>query len=161
MDSRVRDIRGQKFGKLTVLERVADSVTKSGKKLVTWKCKCDCGKECIVKSTNLKSGNTTSCGCVREKLRHQKRDLIPNKNAQNFIGKRFVFLKVEEEIKPYRDPVGRKIRKFRCKCICGKYRDVRIDLLRDHVIISCGCITPKKYKKIFGQEIDCKRKKNK
>ena len=98
MDSRVRDIRGQKFGKLTVLERVADHVTKSGKKLVTWKCKCDCGKECIVKSTSLKSGNTTSCGCVREKLRHQKRDLIPNKNAQNFIGERFVFLKVEEEI---------------------------------------------------------------
>ena len=33
-----------------------------------WKCKCSCGKEIIVSSDNLKSGNTTSCGCKRVNL---------------------------------------------------------------------------------------------
>lgn len=28
-----------------------------------WKCKCDCGKETVVKGVALKSGNVKSCGC--------------------------------------------------------------------------------------------------
>lgn len=28
-----------------------------------WKCVCDCGRTTIVNGQNLKSGNTTSCGC--------------------------------------------------------------------------------------------------
>lgn len=57
------DLTGKRFGKLVVLERVADTPTKSGKKLVTWKCRCDCGNVCNIRSSNLKSGNTKSCGC--------------------------------------------------------------------------------------------------
>jgi len=29
-----------------------------------WICACDCGKEVIVQASNLKSGNSKSCGCV-------------------------------------------------------------------------------------------------
>ena len=31
-----------------------------------WKCKCECGNDCIVPTADLRSGHTTSCGC------HQK-----------------------------------------------------------------------------------------
>lgn len=51
---------GERFGRLTVVER-ADSKNCH----VRWLCKCDCGKECIVHGTSLKSGNTTSCGCYK------------------------------------------------------------------------------------------------
>ena len=51
---RLVDLTGQRFGRLIVLSR------ESGSK---WKCLCDCGNEIIASGSNLKSGNTTSCGC--------------------------------------------------------------------------------------------------
>ena len=54
------DITGQKFGRLTVTEPTDD---RSGNS-VKWRCKCDCGKEAVISAASLKSGNTTSCGCV-------------------------------------------------------------------------------------------------
>lgn len=32
----------------------------------TWKCRCVCGKELVVRQDCLRSGNTTSCGCQRK-----------------------------------------------------------------------------------------------
>jgi len=32
-------------------------------------CRCDCGRELSVRGANLRSGNTTSCGCSRRKAR--------------------------------------------------------------------------------------------
>ena len=32
-----------------------------------WRCKCDCGKETVVRQTNLQSGKTKSCGCLQKK----------------------------------------------------------------------------------------------
>ena len=31
-----------------------------------WLCQCDCGNDTIVESSNLITGNTKSCGCLRE-----------------------------------------------------------------------------------------------
>lgn len=53
------DLTGQKFGRLTVIERVDSD--KRGQ--ARWKCKCECGNETIVHSYNLRSGNTKTCGC--------------------------------------------------------------------------------------------------
>lgn len=54
------DRSGQRFGRLTALER---RPPKNGS--VSWLCKCDCGKEVVVDSSNLKQGITRSCGCLR------------------------------------------------------------------------------------------------
>lgn len=51
---------GQKFNRLVVLSEYSIR-TKWG--AVKYLCKCSCGKEVIVSGTNLKSGNTKSCGC--------------------------------------------------------------------------------------------------
>lgn len=53
-----KDLTGQKFGRLTVIER--DSRTGE---CVYWKCKCECGNEIVVPSGSLISGHTKSCGC--------------------------------------------------------------------------------------------------
>lgn len=55
---------GQRFGKLLVIERASN--TKTGQ--TTWKCKCDCGNQCIVWGTNLTQNNTTSCGCTHSSI---------------------------------------------------------------------------------------------
>lgn len=61
------DLTGQKFGRLTVINRVANS--KSGKTM--WFCNCICGNSCIVYSGNLRGGQTKSCGCIhKEKFNH-------------------------------------------------------------------------------------------
>lgn len=56
---RLVDRTGQIFGRLQVLERAG---TDQNKKVV-WRCVCECGKEIIVPSGSLVTGNTTSCGC--------------------------------------------------------------------------------------------------
>lgn len=50
------DLTGQKYGRLTVIERADDYITKSGKSIKRWKCKCDCGNETIVRHGGLRSG---------------------------------------------------------------------------------------------------------
>lgn len=67
---KVIDLTGQKFNRLTVLERAENS--KCGK--ARWLCRCECGNEVIVLGSSLTSGHTKSCGCLsREKfLEHTK-----------------------------------------------------------------------------------------
>lgn len=61
---RFKDLTGQRFGMLTVVERVENTrVGKAKMTRVTWRCKCDCGGESIVTALNLTSGNSNSCGC--------------------------------------------------------------------------------------------------
>lgn len=61
-----QDLTGQKFGRLTVIERVEDHVKPSGRRATQWLCKCDCGNKIIVRASNLKSGHTNSCGCLNK-----------------------------------------------------------------------------------------------
>ena len=63
----VKDLTGQKFGMMTVLE--LDGYTKH--RLSKWKCVCDCGTEKVVIGGNLKSGTTTSCGCHQDLMRKE------------------------------------------------------------------------------------------
>lgn len=56
---RVRDLTGQRFGKLVAVSRNGSS--KAGK--ARWLCRCDCGTELTTLSGSLISGRTTSCGC--------------------------------------------------------------------------------------------------
>jgi hypothetical protein len=60
--SRFIDLKGQRFGRLTVVCR-DDLIKKDGKKETAFICKCDCGKVRKVLAYNLKNGHTQSCGC--------------------------------------------------------------------------------------------------
>jgi hypothetical protein len=53
----LKDIAGQRFGRLVVLER-HDLVSE-----VRWRCQCDCGGQTIARGSQLRSGKTQSCGC--------------------------------------------------------------------------------------------------
>ena len=59
--SKKLELAGQQVGRLFVLYECGRS--KDGH--VLWKCRCDCGNECIVGSAQLKNQHTQSCGCLK------------------------------------------------------------------------------------------------
>lgn len=95
MGKKVIDLTGERFGRLTVIERVGTKNRKS-----VWECKCECGNIKEVVSNNLISGNTKSCGCLKYskkgltqkdekhlKLWHVHRDIIrrcTDKNSSRY-----------------------------------------------------------------------------
>ena len=54
------DLTGRRFGRLTVIQRSENG--KDGR--AKWLCVCDCGCSTIVRGDRLRSGKTTSCGCL-------------------------------------------------------------------------------------------------
>lgn len=62
---RLKDMVGRQFGKLTVVSRADDFITKDGLKYVMWNCTCECGDATVTRGTSLRSGHTVSCGCHR------------------------------------------------------------------------------------------------
>jgi hypothetical protein len=59
--SQVRDLSGQRFGRLIVIRRNGSS--KKGSAM--WLCICDCGNERTVRGYDLTNGKTKGCGCVQ------------------------------------------------------------------------------------------------
>lgn len=54
------DLTGQQFGYLTVL-----GLAERKNRKTYWLCKCQCGNEVKIPSSNLTSGNSYSCGCLK------------------------------------------------------------------------------------------------
>lgn len=64
----LKDLTGERFGRLTVLRRDTDRIKKN---CVYWVCRCDCGAIKSVESMKLKSGRTKSCGCRKRDFFYQ------------------------------------------------------------------------------------------
>lgn len=55
------DRKGEKYGRLVVVDRALNkSATDTNAR---WLCKCECGKHCVVYGQDLKRGKQVSCGC--------------------------------------------------------------------------------------------------
>ena len=62
----IRNVQGQTFGNLTAVCPTNYRVKKGG---VIWACQCTCKEITYVAVDNLLSGNTKSCGCLRDENR--------------------------------------------------------------------------------------------
>jgi len=63
--SRIKDLTGQTFGKLTVVSLLPN---RASNRKTQWRCRCSCGNWApCVQGGHLKSGNTTSCGCEQKR----------------------------------------------------------------------------------------------
>ena len=116
---RAEDLRGQKFGKLTVLYRVQAPTYGT-----YWKCKCDCGNTIIVRRDHLKKEEVKSCNQCKPK------------KYENLIGQRFGRLIVLQDTYK-KSSTGTEI--WKCKCDCGNEIEVRSDNLKSGNTKSCGC----------------------
>lgn len=74
----------------------------------------------IIRANGLKTGNTTSCGCI---------------TSPSLIGKKFGRLTVVEEIQ---DSTPQRL--WKCKCDCGRYTNVYSYTLTSGHTKSCGCL---------------------
>ena len=121
-----KDLINQKFGKLMVLYPTQDN---NGR--LIWHCKCDCGKECDVSTTNLTTGHTKSCGCLRKEEAHK----TGLKNLIDLTGQTFGYLTVLKDSKERR---GKDVL-WECQCVCGKIVKVATNDLKIGSTKSCGC----------------------
>lgn len=121
-----KDRTGERYGKLTVVERDTDAVYPSGK-LVRWKCICDCGNITTVIGSNL--SKTKSCGCG-----------MHGNRLEDLTGQRFGILTVLHQAPDHTLPSGQKQTRWECKCDCGSVVTVRAATLKNGDTRSCGCV---------------------
>lgn len=114
----VNDLTGQRFGRLIVRGRAPN---KGGR--VMWNCICDCGRECVVESTNL-IFTQMSCGCYRRER------LSEIRSKRDGVGTRYGRLVVEG----YDGPRAHVV------CDCGTHKTVFNKHLLDGSTRSCGCL---------------------
>lgn len=129
---RIKDLTGQRFGRLTVIERSPNR--KHGR--ICWRCQCDCGEECIVTSHDLTGGHTKSCGCLKKE----------HGNALELSGSKFGRLTAlnPTDNRSYKGSVM-----WHCRCQCGNELEVAADDLLNGHYVSCGCKQKERQKQIY------------
>lgn len=99
-----KDIRNQRFHRLTALYRVKNASSKKGS--VIWHCRCDCGNEVDYTYNELVYSNVKSCGCQKKehdeilasltthvagtRLESLRSEVIPTNNTTGFRGVYFI-----------------------------------------------------------------------
>lgn len=123
----VKNLAGQRFGRLLVLKRAGTSKLRTA----TWLCKCDCGKTCEVSGSYLRQGDTRSCGCYQ-------RESISARSFKDITGCRFGKLTVIKRLKNYND--GKRGVHWLCLCDCENEIVALADNLLEGNQRSCGCL---------------------
>ncbi len=67
MVKRTQIAPGAKYGQLTIITEAEPHTSPCGKVSRRVECICECGSIVVVQLPNLRNGNTTSCGCARNK----------------------------------------------------------------------------------------------
>ena len=128
--SAVKDMTGQRFGKLLVLNR---DITHTGG-AAYWICQCDCGKKISVRGQALREGKT-DCGCGTNKRLSKAAHI----DTTSLIGKRFGRLVVIE--RDMTKPRGHGCSSYWiCQCDCGNKKSISYNSLVSKKTQSCGCL---------------------
>ena len=127
---KINDLTNKQYGYLIALHPTDKRI--NGR--VVWKCKCACGEECEVISSNLTSGRTKSCGCQQYKtVAKHYREKAPNKG--DIINGTEV---LDIEYRPDYRGFNECYIFAKCK-FCGSNYWVKKTLLSKGGTKSCGC----------------------
>lgn len=136
------DLKGQRFGRWIVLDEAPTRVSKSGKtRSIMWRCQCDCGTIKNVGARALKTGMSTSCGCLQK-------ERVSEALTDNLIGRRFGYLTVVARNGSHcssKSGKGNFNAVWKCKCDCGSEISVLGFSLKNGDTTSCGCKKTSKY----------------
>lgn len=145
------DLKGQRFGKLTVLER---DFNHQDKKRAYWNCKCDCGAFISVRGDNLRNGHTKSCGCLKEKqINKSTITEITNKKTtryKDYSGQKIGRLLI---LNRNFDQKDKKRVYWNCLCDCGNICIKRSDSLTSVNVPSCGCYKKEQTSKQWSAQL--------
>lgn len=123
-----KNLIGQKFGKLTVIEYTNE--TRHGR--AVWKCQCECGGFCYATTEGLRVGDNTTCGCS-----NKARENFANAVKVDYTNKRFNKLLVLGPT-DMRTASGNQI--WKCQCDCGNICYISTNHLQTNNTRSCGCL---------------------
>lgn len=123
---------GATFTRLTVRERIADHVTRGGKRIPRWLCDCECGETKATTAPSLRDGKVKSCGCYRRETSRAK--------TIDMVGQTFGRLFVEARATKPKHIKNRHVY-WDCMCECGIEVVVDGTHLRSGHTVSCGCAT--------------------
>lgn len=154
-DAVLEDLTGRKFGRWTVIERAPNRVSKSGKtRSIMWKCRCECGVEKDVGARALKTGMSTSCGCLQK-------ERVSEAFTDDLTGQVFSHLTVlyrngswYPKVNDGQTRRGGVRAVWHCKCDCGAECDAVGELLKNGDVTSCGCSRTSKYEEHVVQYLE-------
>lgn len=129
-NSRQFDLTGMKFYRLTVKERIDNSL---------WRCECDCGNIIEATTSKLTKGYTKSCGCYRKERTSETHLVDLTGWVMKEHGVPDSRLTVIKRAEDYVQSNGRKSLQYLCKCECGTECVVNAHYLKTGHTLSCGC----------------------
>jgi len=118
------DITGERYGRLVAIR----PDTSTGKRL--WLFKCDCGTERLMPAGRIRSGVTSSCGCLR-------RETTAKSRRRDLLGKSFGRLTVTRKLA---ERTAHGCVQWECKCECGSVTKATTNSLNRKSKQSCGCL---------------------
>ena len=90
--NKIRDIRGEIFGRLVVVE--FSHIDNSKAKNAFWLCKCDCGNLHKVSSSALRSKSTISCGCYGKEVSRRLMKKMHNRGQDLYFVRSGAYVKI-------------------------------------------------------------------
>ena len=125
------DETGNKYGEWTILEYIPPEKRDKPKSNLNYLAQCSCGNIRPIRSSDLKSGKSKSCGC----LKHKKWNIE--------IGKTYGEITVLYQLKNCH---GNYIQQYHCICSCGNEIDLPANSINKKK--NCGCEYGKGFDKI-------------
>ena len=134
---------GQKFGKLTIISAERKSISNGKRKRIYVKTKCECGniKEYLyyaLKNTN----GPKSCGCIKKPAKAKY-------NLEDLVGQKYGKLEI---LSAYRN--NRSEIRVKCKCECGREKDIKFRNLLSGETKSCGICNNIDLDSLVGQKFN-------
>lgn len=77
---------GDKYNRLTIVERVGDYISPHGRHERQWLCKCECGGTRIATTSHLRTGLTQSCGCLQRERAYENGKAAKKYNEYDLSG---------------------------------------------------------------------------
>lgn len=132
---------GDRYGKLVVKKEI-EKISKERRFL----CKCDCGNYTKVVMVSLRTGNTTSCGCYRDRRASETQ-------RTDHTGKRYGKLVALKRVGRTEKRGKTTTPLWLCKCDCGNETVVMSNNLLSGHTKSCGCGSKNKPVDVTRQDI--------
>lgn len=117
---RLISLTNQRFGRWTALRHLGAG---------QWECRCRCGVRGVVNSFTLRSGRSTSCGCLAD-------ELLSARQAKDITGQRFGRLTALSRSDLRTD--GSVV--WRLRCDCGHVMERPAKAVISGHVKSCGCL---------------------
>lgn len=127
---------GDVFGKLTVVEEIPE---RDSTRRIHYRCKCECGNISTPSGSDLKSGNSTSCGKCSPFWNYIKYTDLTNQKFGKLTALKPI---TDKEDECYKNQSGRSMF-WLCHCECGNDIKISANHLTQGRSRSCGCMLGK------------------